>query len=1176
MNLVKKNMLNASRRRILQCAILSIIFGTLPGLAQTSPSRHVPVFVPNRYTVVLADPPVASRFASREDMQTSTADVYRQQIKAKQTSLTSEIESRGMRVTGSVTDLLNALFVTASADQAAGLKSLPGVTSVTQMRRFKLSLNRAITNLNGTLAWNSVGGLSNAGAGLKIGIIDTGIDQTHPAFQDPSLTAPSGFPKCTTGYPADCAYATNKVIVARSYIRQLALDFVANPSNPAPQSDPDDYTPRDRFGHGTATASCAAGFTNSGAAASTTGGAVSFTGMAPKAFLGNYKIQGSPGVNDGPTDDVLISAVSDAVADGMDVISLSFGAIATTSAANDPVASAYEAAAQKTVVVVAAGNDGDDTFNLGENYPYYNSISTPGIAPSVITVGASTNSHVFNPSVSINSSGAASSLKGIVALSGDSTPFSYAAMSAPMIDVTATGDSGLACSALPAGSLLGYTVLIERGTCTFDIKAVNAQTAGAVGIVFYMADSSALVAPGGISTDFIGPTVMVSNSDGLNLKSYIDSNSGQPVTIDYNGIEQTIAAYSTANEISPPITTNEFASYSSDGPTPEGLIKPDLVAIGGVDPDAIFASGMYTAAQSYDPAPSISDESLFSSDRYMAVDGTSLATPIVAGAAALVKQAHPNLTPAQIKSAIVNSAAQNITTDDFGDPVDVEWMGAGQLDANAAITATISASPATASFGYATSGGALPAAKTFTVTNFGSGSETLAVTVAPNTTVSGTTFTASPSSLSLAAGASATLTVSVTGKVPVAGEYSGAVVLSGSSASMRIPYMLLVGDGLLDFANVNPLGSEVGGYTGQDGGSLVVQIIDEYGVPIANAPVVFSLPSRGSLTFLSYGNGEPACTPASSTSSVSCPTDQYGFAYAEVTLGSTPSSPIINITAAGETFQGQAFISALSSQPTITAAGILNDATFQSQISPGSYVAIFGSNLLDTTALSNYAIYNNLTYDSANAQNSPTDGSLPLQIDFTTVSFDVPSAGISVPGYIDFVSPTQVNVWVPWELAGQSSVQMKVDIDEGFWGNVVTIPLSGTSPGFFLSGNVAIAQDQNFKLITSSNPAVPGQAIVLYCNGLGPVTNQQPSGAPASGTSISATTTTPVVTIGGQPAQVIFSGLSPGFVGLYQVNVYVPSGLSAGNQPITIAIGGNTSPSQTAGGSPQTIMLPVK
>ncbi len=247
----------------------------------------------------------------------------RQQIKAKQASLTAEIESRGMHVTGSVTDLLNALFVTATADHFAELQSLPGVTSVTQMRRFKPTLNRAITNMNGTLAWNAVGGIANAGAGMKIGILDTGIDITHPAFQDPSLTVPSGFPKCSTGFTC-ASYTNNKVIVARSYIPQLAIDGTTA-SDQAEYSQPDDYTPRDRFGHGTATAACAAGFTNTGAASSTTGGNVSFTGMAPKAFLGNYKIEGSPGVNDGPTDDIMIQAVSDAVADGMDVISMSFG-----------------------------------------------------------------------------------------------------------------------------------------------------------------------------------------------------------------------------------------------------------------------------------------------------------------------------------------------------------------------------------------------------------------------------------------------------------------------------------------------------------------------------------------------------------------------------------------------------------------------------------------------------------------------------------------------------------------------------------------------------------------------------------------------------------------------------------------------------------------------------------
>src|SRR6185312_4723195 len=229
------------------------------------------------------------------------------------------------------------------------------------------------------------------------------------------------------------------------------------------------------------------------------------------------------------------------------------------------------------------------------------------------------------------------------------------------------------------------------------------------------------------------------------------------------------------------------------------------------------------------------------------------------------------------------------------------------------------------------------------------------------------------------------------------------------------------------------------------------------------------------------------------------------------------------------------------------------------------------------SALSNQSIFNSLNYDIANASVMPSDGSLPVQLDFTTVSFDVPSAGISVPGYVYFVSPTQVNAYVPWELAGQSSAQMKVSTDEGSWGNVVTIPLQGAAPGFFLnSGNVADALDTSYKVITASNPAVRGQSISLFCNGLGPVTNQPPSGSPAPSGPFAMTTTTPVVMIGGQQAAVGFSGLAPGIVGEYQVNVTVPAGISAGNQPVTISIGGQTSPAQTAGSSPQTIVIPVK
>jgi uncharacterized protein (TIGR03437 family) len=169
-----------------------------------------------------------------------------------------------------------------------------------------------------------------------------------------------------------------------------------------------------------------------------------------------------------------------------------------------------------------------------------------------------------------------------------------------------------------------------------------------------------------------------------------------------------------------------------------------------------------------------------------------------------------------------------------------------------------------------------------------------------------------------------------------------------------------------------------------------------------------------------------------------------------------------------------------------------------------------------------------------------------------------------VPAPIVAVSAGQINVQVPWELAGQTSAQVKVIVDEPFgssiYSNVVAAALANYTPAFFTnSGNVADALDTNFKVITSSNAAVRGQVIQLFANGLGPVNNQPPDGAGAPGNN--STTTQPcTVSIGGQQVTPAFCGLAPGFA-IYQVNVQVPTGISAGSQPITISIGGQTSPS---------------
>ena len=168
----------------------------------------------------------------------------------------------------------------------------------------------------------------------------------------------------------------------------------------------------------------------------------------------------------------------------------------------------------------------------------------------------------------------------------------------------------------------------------------------------------------------------------------------------------------------------------------------------------------------------------------------------------------------------------------------------------------------------------------------------------------------------------------------------------------------------------------------------------------------------------------------------------------------------------------------------------MNAASYQRTVAPGSYVSLFGTNMVEADLL------NNASGDGA------TTLSLPMVIDGVNVSFDVPSAGISVPGNLIFVSPGQINVQVPWELQGQSSAQVKVTMDEMFgyplFGNVVTVPLAAYAPAFYVGNGTIAAQDATTGAqILGSNPAHPGEIVALFANGLGPVTNAPASGAPA-------------------------------------------------------------------------------
>ena len=171
---------------------------------------------------------------------------------------------------------------------------------------------------------------------------------------------------------------------------------------------------------------------------------------------------------------------------------------------------------------------------------------------------------------------------------------------------------------------------------------------------------------------------------------------------------------------------------------------------------------------------------------------------------------------------------------------------------------------------------------------------------------------------------------------------------------------------------------------------------------------------------------------------------------------------------------------------------------------------------------------------------------LPTSLASVSVSFD--DGSVSMPGHLHFVSPSQVNVQIPWEFQGHTSVKMKVAMSYLF-SNVYTLNLAQYSPGLFAnSGNAAVVDSNTSSVVTTANPAHRGDIIELFVNGLGPVSNTPPSGEPASAQPLSYSSVPPTVTIGGVAAQVIFSGLAPLYVGLYQVNAVVPSNAPTGNQ----------------------------
>lgn len=1044
-----------------------------------------------RYAIVLADPSIAEVIRSRQALQSPAASSHRRRLQAAHQNLRAALDQRKVRVNGSVQTLANAIFVETAPENVAALRAMPGVKYVQEMMRIQRKMDKALPLVNAPAAWTAVGGVNSAGAGMRIAIIDSGIDQAHPSFKDASLSTPAGFPICNGD---DCKYATNKIIAVRSYVNKLVFAYTDD-------TRPDDVTPRDRVGHGTAAAMVAAGvpLTSNGA---------TISGVAPKAFLGNYKIYGTPGVNDYTYDDIVIQALNDAFNDGFDVAMLASARPASWSAADAgtvcgknagvPCDVLTDAVATATLrgmtVVVSAGNDG----TAGGKSPTLNTINTPASAPTAIAVGSTTNSHSFFASVSAASS-APDNARNLAALLGRDGPRLARPLTAPMRDVTALQDDGRACAALPAGSLSGAIALILRGSCTYETKVNIAQNAGALAVVVYNADGDDSVIPPFSVQQTAIAMAFIGNASGRNLKAYLASTPGAAITIDPKLLTFDNAA-------------DEIAYFSSEGPNiGDSAIKPDLVAVG---------TELWVATQSLDPNGDMYDASGFTSTQ-----GTSFAASMVAGAAALVRQNRNTLTPAQIKSALVNTASGTITDYDYNNqPIAARAVGAGggKLNVAEALKANVMFDPPTVSFGSLSK---LPVSKTVTVFNSSAAAVNLSFGITQRDTDAAARVTATPATLAVAAGRSATFQLQLAGTNPAPGMYEGVVTVQGAANAMHIPYMYVVSD----FISYNAFSIMGDGFTGVPGGKpnqpyLLMKIIDAYGAPVSDVPVVFKSISGGAID------------------SATATTDELGVAQAIGILGPKTGEQVF--TGQGDGILVE-FHGKVIAPPTIRDNGVVNAASGQvgSGLAPGSYISIFGSGLSDVLRVE-------------------TTASLPLSLASVNVGFDVPGKTESYAGRIHFVSPGQVNVQVPWELQGKTSASMKVSIGD-FSSSNYTVQLNDYSPAFFeyveqASGKSLIAAlDENFKLLTSTNGAKRGRPIQIYANGLGPVDATQATGEPAPAAEpLARTRTLPVVSVGGIPAQVLFSGLAPSFVGLYQLNVVVPDNAPSGIQTLAVSVNG--------------------
>ncbi len=520
------------------------------------------------------------------------------------------------------------------ANEIQQLLDVPGVVAVQKDALRKPDFG-SVNWIGAPYVWQSLGGADNAGKGQIVGVLDTGIYPEHQFFRDTGLPAPPGTYGCQFGSGLDpqlgAAFSCNHKLIGAYAFTQTYMSVIGAVPGEFCNNATRQCSARDSEGHGTHTTSTAAGdVVDTAPLFGVERGPVA--GVAPGAYVIMYRVCLAQGCFNSDS----VNAVNQGIKDGVDVINFSIGGGANPY--SDPVELAFL-----------------DAFNAGINVNASAGNSGPGAGtaehggPWVTTVGASTWDHFFTSTLHLSSTdGSKLDKPGVTITAPTASPTPVVLAS------TLPGQTAICDKVQAAGTAAGKIVACQRGGNARVDKGFNVLQGGAVGMILYNAISQ------DVETDNHWLPAIHVDGPNADLLAFL----AKP------GVTATFA---TGTES--PTQPDVMATFSSRGPVGD-FIKPDITA-----PGIQVLAGMTPQPTGITNGPP--------GQLYQAIAGTSMSSPHAAGSSALVRAAHPSWTAAEVKSALMTTALQDVTkengTTDF-DPFDA---GAGSLQVIDAVDAPL-------------------------------------------------------------------------------------------------------------------------------------------------------------------------------------------------------------------------------------------------------------------------------------------------------------------------------------------------------------------------------------------------------------------------------------------------------------------------------------------------------